>query len=100
MSQKLVPLPSSSQPQTVTNVAANAATGLQAGKFYQYVANTDTWIAQGTVASTPVASIAGAGCMFVPARVSVLLCGSNGAVVSTIQDTTNGKSSVTKVDTL
>jgi hypothetical protein len=73
--------------------AASASMGLAMlpGKFYLYVANVDSWIAQG---ATPTASAA-AGSMFVPAGLPILILGNNGADLATIEDVAAGKASLT-----
>lgn len=91
-----VPLNSLSLSSTVTSVAANIATALDTTQFpgvavWIYVANTDSWIAQG---ASPTAS-AGAGSMFVPARLPVLVDGANGSHVSVIRDSADGRASLT-----
>lgn len=63
---------------------------------YSYVSNVATWIAQG---ASPTAS-AGAGSMYVPANVVVILDGAYGAELSVIADASSGKASLTPVSTV
>lgn len=83
----------------VTAVAATAATSgltMLAGVLYRFVANTDCFIKQG---ATPTATAADAS-MFVPSRVEVVLSGNNGAALSIIRDTADGKASLTPLQDL
>lgn len=80
----------------VTAVAATAATSgltMVAGRTYLFVSNTDCYIKQG---ATPTATAAD-GSMFVPSRVPIELSGDNGAALSIIRDTADGKASLTVV---
>lgn len=93
-----IPITSSALSVAVTNTAADLATALVTtsapGVFVSlYQANTDTWIAQG---ASPTAS-AGAGSMFVPARTQVYIDGINGAKLSVIRDSADGRASLTPV---
>lgn len=96
MSQFQYPNTTTSQSAAIGVAAANVATALVPGKRYEFVANTDCWIKQG---SAPTAT-AGAGSMFVPARRVVPIHGSRGAVISAIQDLVPGRGEVSLVDVI
>ena len=68
-------------------------TGSRGQHLYRYCANVASWIAQG---AAPVAS-AGAGSMFVPAGVEVVVDGFDGAKLAVIEDGSAGKASLVPV---
>lgn len=68
-----------------TNIVAMAA-----GEIYVLVANVDLWYKQG---ANPTASAA-AGSVFLPARATAVIDGSQGVKLAVIQDSTGGKASL------
>lgn len=89
----LVALTGSSDVTAVTSTAATSGRTMLAGVVYAFVSSTDCFIAQG---ATPTATAAD-GSMFVPSRTVVYLAGDNGAALSVIRDTADGKASLTPV---
>lgn len=89
----LVAIASGSDVTAVTVTAATSGLAMQAGVTYRFVANTDCFIKQG---ASPTATAAD-GSMFVPARDVVYLSGDNGAALSIIRDSADGKASLTPV---
>ena len=87
----LVPITSLSDVTSVGIAAATSGLTMVAGTLYRFVANTDCFIKQGTA---PTATSAD-GSMFVPSRAEVILSGDNGAGLSVIRDTADGKASLT-----
>lgn len=60
--------------------------------IYLFVSSTACWIKQGDGAQT--ASIAGAGCQYVPANTPILLAGIAGTDLAVIRDAVDGKCSL------
>ena len=89
---QLTVLTSESYEHAVGGTSAAFGT-MAADTLYTFVSSTACWIAQG---DTPTAS-AGAGSMYVPANVTVVLNGSDGAECAVIQDTAAGKASLTRM---
>lgn len=94
MSQLAYPNTTASQSTAIGAAAANVATALVPGKRYEFTANTNCYIKQG---SSPTAT-AGAGSMYVPAGRVVPIHGSRGAIISAIRDTADGRGVTTEVD--
>lgn len=87
----IVPVASRSDVTAVGAVAATSGLTMAAGFYYLFVSNTDCFIAQG---ASPTATASDAS-MFVPSRTPIVLAGSNGAALSIIRDTADGKASLT-----
>lgn len=96
MSQFQYPSTTASQSAAIGGAAANVATALTPGKRYEFTANTNCYIKQGVA---PTAT-AGAGSLYVPAGRVVPIHGSNGAVISAIQDTAPGRGVVAEVSVI
>lgn len=93
----ITPVPSKSKVATVTATHAEFGAALPAdAKFFALASSTNCWIAQGTA---PVAAAGTAGSTFVGAGQIVYLDGRNGAEVSIVRDTADGKASLTPVMT-
>ena len=74
-----------------TSVKFGASMGASAD-VWMFVSTVDCWIAQG---ANPTAS-AGAGSMFVPAKVIIQITGRAGADLAVVEDSTAGKASLTR----
>lgn len=85
------PDPASSVETAVGGSSAVITFVLVVDNFYLFASNTDCWIAQ---SATPVAS-AGAGSMYVPANLQVVINGRVGNHIAVIQDAGAGKCSLT-----
>jgi hypothetical protein len=95
----IIPIPSASVEAAVGSSSTTFALTLDGTSYpqgvalYEFVANVDSWICQG---ASPTAS-AGAGSMFVPANVPVIIDGVNGAALAVIQDSTSGRAALTPI---
>ena len=92
----ILPISASSDHVTISGSSATFGTinAMSPGQFFLYMANTDTWIKQSAAGT---AATAGAGSMFVPARVGIVIDGLNGAKLSAIEDSAGGAASLTPV---
>jgi hypothetical protein len=77
----------------VTLASALTSTKAPGLAKYVYCANCDSWIQQG---NAPTAS-AGAGSMFVPANMQLVLDGAYGVALSVIADSSSGRASLAPV---
>ncbi|MGN6103652.1 MAG: hypothetical protein ACTHU0_00980 [Kofleriaceae bacterium] len=89
---RLYPVATTSVAADVTTASTQFTSTLVVDETWLFVSSTDSWIAQG---ANPTAT-AGAGSMFVPARVGVLVEGLNGAKLAVIRDSADGKASLTR----
>ncbi len=89
----VIPVTSSSDLTAIGAAAATFALSMEPGLCYLFVANTDCFVLQG---ANPTATAAD-GSMFVPSRSAVVLSGDNGAKLSVIRDTADGKASLTPI---
>ncbi len=79
---------------TAAVASSDIATALVRGQTYAYACTTDSWISQG---ATPTAT-AGAGSMFVPAGVQVLISGTFGVELAILREGgSDGSASLTPV---
>lgn len=94
----ITPVTLSAKTSTVTAAAAAFSAGMlnTSNAFWLFSSSTNCWISQG---ATPTAVAGAAGNTFVGAGQQVYLDGRNGADVSVVRDTADGKASLTKVTT-
>lgn len=76
---------------TVGGTSTTFAANMPTGSYWTITSTTGAWIKQG--AGTPVAS-AGAGSVYLPPNVPVVIDARRGSNVAMIQDTTAGKASL------
>jgi hypothetical protein len=91
----IVPVPNaagSSDFKAVGAAEVDFDVSMAADQFWLFISSTDCYIAQ--AAATPAASAAD-GSMFVPAKLPVLLKGSNGAKLSVIRVSADGVATLT-----
>ncbi len=79
----------------VTNVTAELATDLEAGKVYQFACSTTCFIKQGSVTQTAAAAADNA---LIPAGVPVYIHGSHGDHLSVIRTAADGYATLHLVD--
>jgi hypothetical protein len=88
----ICPIPSTSDSQAVSAVAATMSPTMAAAQFYLFISSTNCYILQG---AAPTATAAD-GSMFVPAGVLLTLDGTAGAKLSVIRSTADGIASLTR----
>lgn len=93
-----VPLTKESISIAVIVTHVEFSTTMEANKIYMFVSTTNCWIKQDTTAGiTALPATAAALSMFWPANKELFLEGRNGATLSVIRDTADGRASLTRI---